>query len=487
MGGPAAAVDWDAVRQRALEVLLRLEAKGSLDERFLFRGTALWPFVRDGFFERSGGVLDWAIAEQKGGRALPRTSGGMRPLPRVETMVDTVARMVPRRLEPAPTLVVTPHRRWSDPWVSELGPAVTISISSGAGQNRNGSALEPRDAPWQSGLRANDLPAVLRARWRYRSRLAEILTEPGFRRELPASADGLRATFVGLANGLALAEALLLSASRLIAAVQPATIVSFDALGNAGRAFAAEGAKAGAKVIGVQTGVISPSGLTNLGYRLDLAGPRAPRPSVILVWGPFYREILAGFGWPSGSVDVGGLPTTESPRRDKGASIVYLASANEVICRAMADPDDELEVVAGLLSACGSDLTVRLHPNHAGTAHGRRLVQLVQAMGGQVEPPSRPLHETLGGASAVLGGGSTAVVESLRAGVPTGVVAMSGLEITGFAELGLPSLTAGGDAQAVISEIKSLPKSLLQSVADRVAPPPTGRLAGLLRAGAVVG
>jgi hypothetical protein len=332
--------------------------------------------------------------------------------------------------------------------------------------------------PWQAGLLPAEWTRHARSRRAFRRRLAAIWSDRGWQAVLRpvASAPGLarlQATFLELASDLASAESHCRAANRLMAAVRPRVVVSFPALDKAGIAFAWAAHRHGSQVLGVQTGIISPVGLTNLAYRRDLTPQVAPRPDRLLVWGPYYADVLARFGWKEDELIVGGFP--EDPRRpmprsantpihqpERPRRLLILAASNLTACSTVVEPPDGSAWVARLLAAVravavrGRPLAavVRCHPGAAGSPYAAQLERLVATCPGACFDDGRePLAAVLQRADAVVGAPSTSLIEAARVGKPVGVIAPAGLDVTGFGALGLPVISPGDDLAPVLARL----------------------------------
>jgi hypothetical protein len=386
-----------------------------------------------------------------------------------------------------------PADRWSSTLVADL-PAGSVWISlfpPARGRLPRRLAADLRDCargtyvPWQAGLRLADWRAHVALRRAYARELARLWGDPIWRGWAPAEAPAPQLAafgrvFIGLARDLALARTLAAAAHRLLGTLAPRWLISCDALGNAGRAFGAA-IRPGGQVAGVQAGIVSPTRLTNFGFRRDLGPPDAVRPDRMLVWSERDAELLREFGWDRDELLVAGFPAgTQAPAStDRGRPrVLAVATGNVGVSSALAPATGELELLEGLADACarlGALLVVRPHPTHRGTDHERRLARVAVAGGGRLEQPGVRIAESLACSTAVLAGPSTALLESLRFERPTGLLQPGPIDVTGLAQLGLPVIADRADADAALRRLLAEPapdRALRERVARLAAPAP---------------
>ena len=497
----------------------------TIADRFRFDGTSLWFLVRDAFFERDGGILDLtaraADVPRRGGQSphdvkapnvadMPEQSPGFRSLriAHAKSAIEVLGRTALsslRHLAPSRLLVVTPHGaasrrelelpldRWSAPyrtllertgatWISLFPPRRLASWSQDLLADWQ-AISDGRYVPWQAGLTALAWPVLIQRRARFRQQLGSLWHDTAWRESwfeaLPPGAhstaiDELKQVFTALDRDLGLAWLLIVAANALTQRVRPSVLVTFDTLGNAGRAFVHAAHRQKIRTVGVQTGIISPTGVANLGFRLDRADSRAPGPQNLWLWGPRYQETLASFGWPTDALHSVGFaecdltqrpgvqdPTRYAPVQSPVRELLLLANANVGICSAIARPADELHLIARIIhalsrrdSASHLRLLVRCHPATIDSGYGRDLANLCARFDNIVfDDAGVSLAQRIAEADLVLGSSSTGLIEAARAGKPVIVLNPSGLEITGFERYDVPVIGQTDDIAARFDEI----------------------------------
>lgn len=497
----------------------------TIADRFQFDGTSLWFLIRDALFERDAGILDMvarAIGTPHFAEESFDTCHAPKPIEASEPSFGSFNRRFAqaksaiqvfgrtaltanRQLAPSRILVVTPHGgasrgdlelpldRWTSPYRTLLhGPGVTwISLfppSQSVSWTRNllsdwQSISDGRYVPWQAGLTAHNLLFLAYMRARFRRQLTLLWSDAVWRnswsdamppRIRTTTIENLKDVFHALDRDLGLAWLLLVAAAAIIRRTRPSLIITFDTLGNAGRAFAHAAQRPKIRTVGVQTGIISTTGIANIGYRLARSDARAPRPDDLLLWGPRYEATLASFGWPTTSLHSTGFPDDQSSQpsfvpqsSDHSSSrlvvrtILVLANANMGICAAIVRPEDELRLMAGIIRAVSQQsfrmplrLLIRCHPTTVNSPYGRAIAHLCSTDGNvDFDDAGVPLIQRIHESDIIFGSSSTGLIEAARAGKPVVVLAPSGIDITGFQQYGVPVIEESDDIAARIDDI----------------------------------
>ena len=521
---------WAEITDRAFNLMTAIENARdrngrTIAERFPFSGTSLWFLMRDALFERDGGVLDVVarannppffdrqstISETSSNEALPLVPPiGLfdRRFAQSKTAIESISRTLLGSLHPrsrSNLLVIAPHGaasrraldppldRWSEPyrtvligkhstWVSLFPPTRTGAWSRDLFSDWRAIGSH-RYVPWQAGISVFDwLLLAQRRRW-FRKQLHSLWNDQAWRASwsdampLTGRSDAIleiHSIFQALDRDLGLASLLVKAAEALVEQTRPSIVVTFDTLGNAGRAFTHAAHQANIPTVGIQTGIISSSGISNLGYRLDRADPRAPRPGHLLLWGPHYVEILKSIGWPIESLHSVGFEERKlatTPSRQSGISgtsprstirrILLLANANVGICSAINRPADELRLIEQFIksinrqsSASRFHVLVRCHPATVGTAYGYDLARLCsESANTDLDSGGVPLSERIAESDIIVGSSSTSLIEAAKAGRPVVLLSPSGIDITGFQQYGIPSIDPTDDIGRRLSQI----------------------------------
>ena len=241
------------------------------------------------------------------------------------------------------------------------------------------------------------------------------------------------------ARGLALAELYSGAFRRALDEIAPRAILSTEGHSNVGRVLGSLAPTT--PLLAPQAGVIGRDAVTNAAYDRrglvplsDDGRSGCPAPSVSLLWGAHYGELLTTLGHSAGSISVTGLPRQLSRNGEGGDEVLFIAGSNDDLCAFASDFYEEVLTIRAVARATARRVRVRLHPTH----HLSRYRAYLGPEFVLSHPSQRRLEDDLATARVAVGKSSTALLEAAAAGWPVVVVNLGPTpDLTGFGDAGL--------------------------------------------------
>ena len=318
--------------------------------------------------------------------------------------------------------------------------------------------------PWICYYSISDLKKGMKLISYYQNKVLDLEKDPGFKESMIM--DGadvyplLRDVFRGnLPRALALVHLEIELASKFLDKEQPNLIFHVTGMSPTGRALSLACNKRNIRVIAPQLGIISPELPVNTSFLIMNTFENKFLPEY-LVWGPFYKSLIIGRGYPESLVKIVGFWRTEKDEAEprmlptSGDYVLYVAGANLGKLSYILSLDEELSTIRLIRKTIPREvgLVVKLHPSLPYDSYNKKLHDIIDEITLIGGPNAPSIEEFLPRARIVVGKASTVLLQALILGKPV-IAANFGSELNFLGFQGVPFATTPKEFEVIVKNI----------------------------------